>query len=84
MFISQIGMDRKQNEIVAAIAHLAQNLGIRIVAEGVETVAQATFLAELGCEVAQGFLYSRPVPADSVPSVLAGLKQYRNDTSALH
>ena len=72
-FISQIGADRKQNEIVTAIAQLAQGLGLRIVAEGVETSAQASFLASLGCQDAQGYFYSKPVPANAVPDVLSGL-----------
>jgi EAL domain-containing protein (putative c-di-GMP-specific phosphodiesterase class I) len=43
---------------------MAQALGKEIVAEGIETDAQRTFLAENGCDIGQGFLWSRPVPAD--------------------
>lgn len=42
----------------------------RIVAEGVETVAQARSLRGLGCDVMQGFLFSRPVPADEMAKLL--------------
>jgi diguanylate cyclase (GGDEF)-like protein len=49
--------------IVTAVVAMAKSLGITIVAEGTETDAQLTFLRQLGCEQAQGFLFSRPVPA---------------------
>ena len=49
--------------IVRAIVSMAHSLGLRVVAEGVETAAQAQFLVSIWCEHAQGFLYSRPLPA---------------------
>jgi predicted signal transduction protein with EAL and GGDEF domain len=42
---------------------MAHNLGLRVVAEGVETEAQAAFLLEESCEEAQGYLYAKPLPA---------------------
>jgi EAL domain-containing protein (putative c-di-GMP-specific phosphodiesterase class I) len=50
---------------------LAQHLGLDVVAEGVETVEQATMLKELRCKYAQGFLFSRPVKAEDVLTMLA-------------
>jgi diguanylate cyclase (GGDEF)-like protein/PAS domain S-box-containing protein len=50
--------------IVAAIIQLAQALGVVAVAEGVETEGQAEILRELGCHLAQGYLFSRPLPPD--------------------
>ena len=47
---------------VSATVALGHNLGLELVAEGVETAAQRDFLAKLGCDVLQGFLYSRPLP----------------------
>jgi EAL domain-containing protein (putative c-di-GMP-specific phosphodiesterase class I) len=49
--------------IVCAIAGLARNLDIETTAEGVETAEQLTLLRGIGCQLAQGYLFSRPVPA---------------------
>lgn len=51
-------------EIAATVVRLAKSLGKTCVAEGIETPIQEALLRDLGCEMAQGFLYSRPVPAD--------------------
>ena len=56
--------------VLTAIAGLAATLGMETVAEGVETTAQRDHLAGLGCRVFQGFLYSRPLPADRVEPLL--------------
>jgi EAL domain-containing protein (putative c-di-GMP-specific phosphodiesterase class I) len=52
--------------IVCAIAGLGRSLGIRTTAEGVETAEQLLFLRTAGCQLAQGFLFSRPVPAPAL------------------
>jgi diguanylate cyclase (GGDEF)-like protein/PAS domain S-box-containing protein len=58
------GLDRSTNrQIVTAVLDLARELGVRVVAEGIEEEAQERSLVELGCRYGQGFLYSRPVPA---------------------
>jgi diguanylate cyclase (GGDEF)-like protein/PAS domain S-box-containing protein len=59
-FINSV--DKRSSELVKAILSIAHCLGQSVVAEGVETVEQAAFLTANGCEAAQGFLYSRPVP----------------------
>ena len=69
-FISQMESDRESREIVRIIISLAHNFRLRVVAEGVETPAQADHLQELGCELAQGYLYSRPVAAEAIPELL--------------
>ena len=56
--------------MVAAIIGMAGTLGHDLVAEGVETTAQAGRLRALGCEMAQGYLYSRPVPAPDAGAML--------------
>ena len=70
-FISQMESDQASREMVRIIISLAHNFRLRVVAEGVETQAQADQLQTLGCELAQGYLYSRPIAPDAVPQVLA-------------
>ena len=62
-FVKDIETDPDDAAICAATISLAHNLGLSVVAEGVETEAQFAFLGNLGCECAQGFLFSRPLPA---------------------
>lgn len=61
-FVAEIARDRREAAIVRAIAALARELGMSVVAEGVETAEQADLLRAAGCEFAQGFLYGRPMP----------------------
>jgi diguanylate cyclase (GGDEF)-like protein len=65
-FVADLGNDQANNSaaVVRAVLALAATLGMEVVAEGVETTAQRAALLELGCELAQGFLFSEPVPAD--------------------
>ena len=60
-----------ENAIVKTIATLAKNLGMQVIAEGIETEEQYQRLKELGCEYGQGYLFSRPVDADSAFRLLA-------------
>lgn len=62
-FIKDIGQDANDEAICKAIIQLAKSLGLETVAEGVEEESHAEFLKALGCDVAQGYLYSKPVPA---------------------
>ena len=62
--------DPADRSIVEAVVALAHGLGIGVVAEGIETEAQAEKLRELGCDLGQGYLFSRPVPADRTAALL--------------
>jgi EAL domain-containing protein (putative c-di-GMP-specific phosphodiesterase class I) len=61
-FVADMMVDERDMAIIRAMTTLGQELGLRVVAEGVETLAQATSLAELHCDRAQGFLWSTAVP----------------------
>jgi diguanylate cyclase (GGDEF)-like protein/PAS domain S-box-containing protein len=61
-FIARVGTDRISSGITAAMADLADVLGIRVVAEGVETAEQAELLRGMGVPLAQGYFFSRPAP----------------------
>jgi diguanylate cyclase (GGDEF)-like protein len=65
--------DSSEESLVAAIVAMAGALRVTTVAEGVETSAQAHRLHELGCDIAQGYHYARPLPAEEVPAVVARL-----------
>lgn len=70
-FIEDIEADPFDAAIVCSVLELGKNLGMQVVAEGVETLGQARFLHARGCEVAQGFFYARPMPAARLPALLA-------------
>jgi diguanylate cyclase (GGDEF)-like protein len=64
------GTGRDDERIVSAVVDLARNLGLRSIAEGVETEEQLDRLRTLGCDQAQGFLFAHPVPESDVQAVL--------------
>jgi diguanylate cyclase (GGDEF)-like protein/PAS domain S-box-containing protein len=63
-FVQNLGFDPDNQALCEAMVMLAHKLGLKVIAEGVETTDQRDFLAAVGCDFAQGFLYSEPVPAD--------------------
>ena len=67
-FVAGLGQNPQDDAIVASVIDLAHAFGIRVVAEGVETIAQATLLRNQGCDFGQGFLWARPVPASELPA----------------
>ena len=69
-FVKDIETDPNDAAICTATIGLAHNLGLKIVAEGVETAAQFDYLTRLGCDTVQGFHFSRPMPADAAMAYL--------------
>jgi diguanylate cyclase (GGDEF)-like protein len=70
-FIHGLAASPEDASVVATIISLAHTLGLKVVAEGVETEAQAALLHALNCDQVQGFLLGRPVPADELEALLA-------------
>lgn len=70
-FISEIDEKQADAEIVGAIVAMAHTLHLRVVVEGVETQSQLDIVTERQCDVIQGFLFSRPLPADEIVRLLA-------------
>ncbi len=59
-----ISTDPEDRAIVGAIINMAKSLGLKTIAEGVETAGQLAFLREQDCDEMQGYYYSKPLPAD--------------------
>ena len=70
-FVDGLGMSKDDEAIVGAVINLAHTLDLRVIAEGVETEDQLEVLRDLGCDYAQGFLFSRPVPEADLAQALA-------------
>ena len=67
-FVGGLETDADDAAIVRALLSLGRNLGIEVVAEGVETAFQATLLQRMSCDLVQGYHFGRPMPARNVPS----------------
>jgi len=88
-FVFRVTVDYRNAAVVRAAIRLAHELGLEVIAEGVETEAQMRFLIGAGCEHAQGYYFSRPVKAAQVTAILregriapAAAPQPRRFTSA--
>jgi len=71
-FVERLIVDRRCQVIVRRAIEMAHDLGLRVVAEGVETAAQRDALAADGCDLFQGFLFFAPMPAEELAAALAG------------
>jgi EAL domain-containing protein (putative c-di-GMP-specific phosphodiesterase class I) len=63
-FVQGIGTSAEDDAIVRAVISMAQSLGLSVTAEGIETSEQARLLREWSCQTGQGYLFSRPLPAE--------------------
>jgi len=69
-FINDIAVDAADRELVSAAVTMARNLGLHVVAEGVENEAQREILLKLQCDMAQGYYYSKPIPGDALTAMV--------------
>ena len=76
-FVAELGTQPAAGAIVEAIVGMGHSLGIRVVAEGIETEAQAAAVTRLGCDSGQGFLFARPAPAESIHAPAGSLTPLR-------
>lgn len=77
-FVDDITVNDKDRNMVASIIAMAHNLGLKVVAEGVETKAQLETLKSLKCEYIQGFYFAKPMPADAL---IEFIEQHNKDTA---
>ncbi|HET7272893.1 MAG TPA: EAL domain-containing protein [Rubrobacter sp.] len=80
-FIGGVMTDPEDSAITATVISLAHELNLQVTAEGVETPEQLAFLRERGCDEAQGFYFSRPLPAHEFVRLLDGSRQLICDGS---
>jgi predicted signal transduction protein with EAL and GGDEF domain len=66
-FVQRLPLQGRDSAIVRSIIDLGQNLGVEVVAEGVSDPATAQAVKDLGCSIAQGFLYAEPMPWQALP-----------------
>jgi diguanylate cyclase (GGDEF)-like protein len=72
-FVDGLGRDENDDVITRAIVELAGTLGLQTIAEGIETSDQQNFVTALGCDIGQGYLFSRPIDAEEAVAMLAGV-----------
>jgi diguanylate cyclase (GGDEF)-like protein len=80
-FIAALGENPQSQDLLEAIVGVGRSLSLKVIAEGIETEEQLRTVVELGCEMAQGFLTGRPVPAEVIESLL-GLRSRAGETVA--
>jgi diguanylate cyclase (GGDEF)-like protein/PAS domain S-box-containing protein len=69
-FVSGMAADSTDREVVAAVVGMCRALNLVVVAEGIETPEQAEVLRELGCDIGQGFLFAKPLPAEQMDELV--------------
>ncbi len=83
-FVSGTQYSTGDQSIVRAVIALGKTLDMKIVAEGVETLEQANFLRQVGCDDAQGYFYARPVNAERIPALVQEIPQRFRDAGTAH
>jgi len=70
IFINTLGFDEKDVPLVTAIISIAESLGMATVAEGIENEAALKKITEMGCDIGQGYYWSKPVPAEQIERLI--------------
>lgn len=81
-FVAAVNEGRDLIALLHSVTQLARNLGIRVVAEGIEDETQLALLQSLGCDFGQGYYFSRPVPAQKIPGLSFRSGVFRRDQAA--
>lgn len=71
-FLAESNSNKRANDILGYVIRMAGSLGMHTICEGIETNEQAKLLGGLGCEMAQGFYFAKPMPSDSFEEILKG------------
>lgn len=77
LFVTDIDKKKINQSIVKAIIDIGKSMGLKIIAEGVETSKEKTYLLDIGCHLIQGYLYYKPMPAEEI---IKELKRIKDDT----
>lgn len=77
-FVTNMGVDAVDRSLTSAMISMARELGLRVVAEGVEDDAALALLQDMACDVGQGYLFERPQPASELPRAVAELEATLN------
>ncbi|MGD1850675.1 MAG: EAL domain-containing protein, partial [Cyanophyceae cyanobacterium] len=79
-FVNKSQDDQRNAQIVKTIVHLSHQLGLKAIAEGLETGEHLQFLKQLQCELGQGYLFSKPLQAVDIEDLMDG-KHLNRDTT---
>jgi diguanylate cyclase (GGDEF)-like protein len=82
-FLTDTGKNERANNIISHVIQLALSLHMKTICEGIETIEQVNLLNELGCDMAQGFYFARPMPIDDYEKLLYGENLLNNMTAAV-
>ncbi|MEW6983911.1 EAL domain-containing protein [Colwelliaceae bacterium 6471] len=80
-FVQNMSLDSQDMVLCEAIIVMAKKLNIQVIAEGIETEEQKRLLQKIGCDYAQGYLFSRPIPADEFEALLSQKNTHQHSTS---
>ena len=76
-FINNITKENEESHIFKFVTQVAHTLGLKVIAEGVETKEQLEFLQKNGCDIAQGYYFSKPMPCDEINAVISQIDSHK-------